>query len=118
MSLAVPSYLPESIGRLSRHMVMRKQSDQREQSQQSRCGSPYRQIRPLPLGLEPEMPPCLLEGHFQLPAHHKPTDDLLWVSFKVGTQKSLGFELSLRVSEKDPAQGYGEQARGIPHGRL
>jgi hypothetical protein len=104
MSLAVPSYLPESIGRPSRHMVMRKQSDQREQTQESRCGSAYRQIRPLPLlGLEPEMSACLLEGHFQLPAHHKQTDDLLGVSFKVGTQESLGFELSLRVSEKDPA---------------
>src|SRR5215204_3170963 len=33
------------------------------------------------------MPPCLLEGHFQLPARNKPTDDLLRVSFKVGTQE-------------------------------
>ena len=118
MSLAVPSYLPESTSRPSRHMVMRKQSDQREQTQESRCGSAYRQIRPLPLGLEPEMSACLLEGHFQLPARNKPTDDLLRVSFKVGTQESLGFELSLRVSEKDPAQGYGEQARGVSNGRM
>jgi hypothetical protein len=64
------------------------------------------------------MSACLLEGHFQLPARNKPTDDLLRVSFKVCTQESLGFELSLRVSEKDPAQGYGEQARGVPNGRL
>src|SRR3712207_4067528 len=111
MSLAVPSYLPESTSRPSRHLVMRKQSDQREQSQQSRCGSPYRQIRPLPLGLEPEMPPCLLKSNFQLPAHDEPRDNLLWVSFKVGTQQSLSFELSLRVSDKDPAHRYGEQAR-------
>src|SRR3712207_5754246 len=118
MSLAVPSYLPESTSRPSRHLLMRKQSDQREQSQESRCGSPYRQIRPLPLGLEPEMPPCLLEGHFQLPAHNKPTDDLLRIGVEVGTQEGLGFEPSSWVSDKDPAKGYGEQASGIPDYRL
>jgi len=118
MSLAVPTYLPESTTRPSCHLVMRKQSDQREQSQENRCGSPYRQIRALPLGLEPEMPLCLLEGHFQLPAHHKPKDDLLWISFKVGTEEGLSFELSSRVSEKDPAHRHGEQARAVPHGSL
>ena len=102
MSLVVPSYLPEeSTSRPSLQLVVRKQSDQREQSQESRCGSPYRQIRPLPLGLEPEMPPCLLEGHFQLPAHHKPTDYLLRIGVEVGTQEGLSSELSLRVSEKE-----------------
>src|SRR3712207_5305642 len=64
------------------------------------------------------MPTHLLEGRFELPAHHKPTDDLLWISSKVGTQESLGFELSLRIAHQNPAQGYGEQACAVPHGRL
>jgi hypothetical protein len=42
-----------------------------------------------------------LEGRFDLPAHHKPTDDLLWISSKVGTQESLGFELSLRIAHQN-----------------
>ena len=45
---------------------MRKQCDQREQPQERRCGSPYRQLRPLlPLRLESEMPPHLLIGRLQ-----------------------------------------------------
>src|SRR5215213_322923 len=31
------------------------------------------------------MPAHLLEGYFQLPAHHKPGDDLLRIGLKVGT---------------------------------
>src|SRR5215207_379238 len=34
------------------------------------------------------MPAHLLEGHLQLPAHHKPADDLLWIGLKVGTHRS------------------------------
>src|SRR5215210_1191503 len=64
------------------------------------------------------MPSYLLEGHFQLPTHDEPREDLLWIGLKVGTQKRLRFELSLWIAHKDPTQGYGEQARGVPHGRL
>src|SRR3712207_1824977 len=59
----------------------------------------------------------LLEGDFQLPAHHKPTDDLLRISVKVGTQEGLGSELSLRVTDQNPTNRYSEQARGVPNGR-
>src|SRR5829696_7464931 len=64
------------------------------------------------------MPTHLLEGHFQLPAHHKPTEDLLGIGLKVGTQQCLGFELSFRITDQHPAHGHREQARGVPHGRL
>jgi hypothetical protein len=48
------------------------------------------------------MPAHLLGGYFQLPAHNKPTEDLLRISRKVGTKESLCFELSLRVTDQDP----------------
>src|SRR5215207_6720898 len=37
----------------------------------------------------------LLEGHLKLPAHHKPTQDLLRISVEVCAQEGLGFEPSL-----------------------
>ena len=55
---------------------------------------------------------------FQLPAHYKPTEDLLRIGLKVGTQQGLGFELSFRITDQNPAHGHREQARGVPHGRL
>src|SRR5215210_3544263 len=97
---------------------MRKQSHQREQPQQRRCGPSYRHIRPLPLRLESQVPAHLLEGHFQLPAHHEPREDLLRIGIEVGTQQCLGFELSFGITDQNPAHGHGEQARGVPHGRL
>src|SRR5215212_11437427 len=118
MSLVVPGRLTPKGARCLCHLAMGQQCDQREQTHQHRCGSPYRQFRPLALCLKSQMPTHLLEGYFQLPAHHKPTDDLLWIGIEVGTKEGLGFELSLRVSDKDPAQGYGEQARAVPHGCL
>jgi len=33
----------------------------------------------------------------------------------VHTQKSLGFELFLRIADQHPAHRHGEQARGVPH---
>src|SRR5215210_6934340 len=60
----------------------------------------------------------LLEGYFQLPAHHEPAEDLLRIGLKVATQEDLGLELSFGIAHQDPAHGYGEQARGVPHGRL
>ncbi len=93
----VPSRLSKSARCLS-HPLVRKQCDQRVQSQERRCGSPYGHLRPLPLGFEAEMPAHLLEGHFQLPAHNKPTEDLLRIGFEVGTQEGLSFELSLRIT--------------------
>src|SRR3712207_3077479 len=109
--------LPKNIRRLS-HPAMRKQSQHREQPQERRGGSPYRQIRPLPLRLESQMPTYLLEGHLQLPAHDESGEDLLRIGVKVGAEEGLGFELFLRIAHQDPTHRYGEQARAVPHGRL
>jgi hypothetical protein len=97
----VPGRLAKSIRCLSQP-AMRKQSHYGEQSQERRGGPPDRQIRPLPLGLEPKMPAYLLEGHFQLPAHNEPTDDPLRIGFEVGTQKSLGLKPALRIAHQNP----------------
>src|SRR5215217_7936592 len=117
MSLVVPGRLTKRACCPS-HPAMSKQCDQREQSQESRCSSPYCQIRPLPLCLEPKMPSHLLKSYLQLPAHHKPTENLLRIRVKGGTQEGLGFELFLRITDQHPAHRYGEQACGVPHGRL
>ena len=70
--LMVPSRLPKST-RCPHHPPMGEQGDHPEQPQQSRGGSSDRQLRPLPLGLESQVPARLLEGHLKLPAHNKPT---------------------------------------------
>src|SRR5215213_1850659 len=115
--LVVPSRPPKSSGRLC-HPAMREQSDHREQPQQCRCGPPYRHIRPLTLRAESQMPAHLLEGYFQLPTHNEPREDRLRVGFEVGAQERLGLELSPWVVDQHPAHWHGEQACGVPHGRL
>jgi hypothetical protein len=77
---------------------MGEQGNHREQSQQSRDGSSDRQLRPLPLRLESQVPARLLEGHLKLPAHHEPTYYLLRIGIEVGTQEGLGFELSFGIA--------------------
>src|SRR5215208_4443177 len=118
MSFVVPSRpTPQGTCCLP-HLAVRGQGHQREQPQQCRCGPSDRQIRPLALRLESQVPAHLLEGHLQLPAHHKPTEDLLRISVEVGTQEGLGFEPSFRITDQDPAHGHGEQPSGVPNGRL
>src|SRR5215207_7131697 len=96
--------------------LVSEQGNEREQPQQCRCGPSDRHLRPLPLRLESKMPTHLLEGHLQLPAHHKPTEYLVRIGFEVGTQECVGFELFLRIAHQHPAHSHGEQTRGVPHG--
>src|SRR5215210_3880569 len=117
MSLVVPARLTPKGARCLSHPTIRKQGDQREQPQEGWCGSSDRQIRPLPLRLKSQMPAHLLEGYFQLPAHHEPGEDLLRIGLKVGTQEGLGFELSFGIAHQHPAHGHGEQACRVPYGR-
>jgi hypothetical protein len=49
--------------------------------------------------------PTVRKEALQLPAHHKPAEDLLWLGSKVGTQKGLGSELSFGIAHRHPAQG-------------
>src|SRR5215211_5773383 len=48
------------------------------------------------------MPTHLLDRYFQLPAHNKPGEDLLWIGLKVCTQKCLCLELALRITHQNP----------------
>src|SRR5215217_47662 len=119
VGFAVPPRSPDGLLRAWRHAPMSEQGDEREQSHKRRCSTPDRHIRPLPLRLESKVPAHLMKGHLKLPAHNKPAEDLLGIGLEVGTKEGLGFELSFRITYQHPAQeGYGEQARGVPNGRL
>jgi hypothetical protein len=57
------------------------------------------------------MPAHLLEGHFQLPTHHEPAEDLLRSGVEFGTQEELGFEPAFGIT------GLGKRSplrRGLP----
>ena len=83
MELAVPSRLSGAIRALG-HVLVSKQRNQRKQPQQRRSGSLDRQIRPLPLRLEAQALPNLLESGLHLPASYEPGDDQLGLRIEVG----------------------------------
>ena len=64
------------------------------------------------------MRPHLLEGDLQLPAQHKPFEDLRRSHCRVSTEQRLGFEFAFGVSNQDPTNGYGRFAGVIPERRL
>ena len=76
------------------------------------------QVRPLALGLHAQMRPHLLEGDLQLPAQHKPFQDLRRVRRRIGAEQGLGSEFALWVPNQDPAQGHRRLARAVPDRRL
>jgi hypothetical protein len=41
--------------------------------------------------------------------------NLFTIGIEVEAQQGLGFEPSFGIADQNPAQGYGEQARGVPH---
>ena len=49
----------------------------REQAEQNGAGASNGQVGPLPLGFEADMGADLLEGHFDLPALDKPSQNLI-----------------------------------------
>ena len=75
-------------------------------------------IRPLALGLHAQMRPHLLEGDLQLPAQHKPFQDLRRIRRRIGAEQGLGSEFALGVPNQDPTQGYRRLARAVPDRRL
>ena len=64
--------------------------------------------------LHAQMRSHLLEGDLQLPAQHKPFQNLRRVHGQVSAQQCLCGEFALGVSNQDPAQGHGRLARTIP----
>src|SRR5215207_3399811 len=101
MALTVPGRSSYCL-RARRHMLVSKQCDHGEQSQQRRCDPPDRLLRPMPLGLKAQALAYFLEGRLHLPTSHEPIDDSLRVSAEIGAKERLGSELSLRVSDQNP----------------
>ena len=60
----------------------------------------------------------LLEGNLQLPAQHKPFENLHRFHGQVSAQQSLCGEFALGVPNQDPAQGHRRLARAVPDRRL
>ena len=83
-------------------LVVGEERHQGEETEQRRGGAGDRTIRPLPLGLDAQVRPHLVEGHFELPAEDEPGEDLQGIGLHVGTEQGLGGEL-LRGRESGPS---------------
>ena len=57
-------------------LLMSVQGDEREEAQQRWGGAPDRQLGPLPLGLDAQVPAGFFEGDFELPPRDEPSEDL------------------------------------------
>ena len=60
----------------------------------------------------------VVRGDLQLPAQHKPSQDLRRVRRRVGAEQGMGSEFALWVPNQDPAQGRRRLARAVPDRRL
>src|SRR5829696_831804 len=63
---------------------------------------------------------CASPGRLLLAASASQTSggsSYLRIGIEVGTQQGLGFELSFRITDQDPAHRHARQACGVPHGR-
>jgi len=76
---------------------MSHQGNPRKQPQQQWCRAGNRFVRPLALGFNAEMPPDLLKGDFNLPAPHKPLNDLERSNGWASTQQAHRFILTQRI---------------------
>src|SRR5829696_855921 len=68
------------------------------------------------LSLEPQALAHLLEGCLHLPAPYKPRDDPLGLRAEIGAKERLSPKLFTRITDQEPTQGHGGQARGVPEG--
>src|SRR5262249_51400323 len=97
LGFGIPGRLPHGEGRL-RHGLLRIESRQREQAEQSWGRAANRQLAPLALGLPTQMAAHFLEGDFDLPTLEKPGEDLCGGDTGVRTEQRLGREVALRVA--------------------
>jgi hypothetical protein len=88
--------------RLTLEQLMSKDRDQRKEYQQSRSGAQDGKVGPLSLRRRAQMSTYLMECHIHLLSQNKPLQDGLSLSLLIGTQKSLGIELPLRVPNEYP----------------
>ena len=75
-------------------------------------------VRPLALGLYSQVGPHLLKSDLQLPAKHKPFQDLGRVRCRAGAQQGLGSEGLLGVADQHPANDRRGLAGAVPDRRL
>ena len=99
------SLLPQKLG---------CQGGPREEPHQDWRSTGNGSIRPLALGLHARVSPHLPGGDLQLPAQHKPLQDLRWVRRRIGTEQGLRGEDALGISNQHPANEHGGLARAVP----
>jgi len=88
-----------------------------KQGQQDRRGADNGVVRPLPLGLQPEMCPGL-NGHLDRPApDHPPQDAFRW-RLQVGTEEARQTQLPLRIGHQHKADLHRGQAWRVPQDRV
>lgn len=92
---AIPSRLPNRKGLLTQQL-MGKNGDEGKQAQQGRRGAQDRQIRPLTLGLDPQMVPHFMKGDFDRPTQDKPLHDLGSLRLVIGARASPWAHTCLR----------------------
>jgi hypothetical protein len=76
------------------------------------------QVRPLALGLYPQVGADLLESDLQLPAQNEPLDNLNWCYVGISAQKGLRLKFRQWVSNQDPPDGDWRQPRMLPDGGI
>ena len=65
------------------------QTNQGKESQQGRSGSGNGLLRPLALGLHPQVTPTFFKSHFHVPAQYKPLYNLVWGQLQAGAEECL-----------------------------
>jgi hypothetical protein len=100
--------------RLTLEQLMSKDGDQRKESEKCGGGAQDGKVGPLSLRLHSQMSSDLVKGDFHLPPQNEPFQDGLVLSLLIGTQKRLGIEQSLRVSDEHPPDGDWWQSGVIP----
>ncbi len=91
--------------------------DQAEEPQHTRDGPAHGSGAPLPLGLQAEMSPHLLEGRLDVPAVDVPGHDVLSCSGGVGAEQCQRWSAPGRVPHQHPAQRKGSGPVGMPQRR-
>ena len=72
------------------------------------------QVGPLTLRFYSQVSTHLLESYFQLPAQHKPFNNLGGSNVEVGTQQRLWPKLTQGITDQDPTNGHRGFALVIP----
>lgn len=98
----------------SREAFRREERHQRAEAEERRGGAPDGSVGPLALGLQAELAAGFRKGDLELPALHKPGEDLGGRQVESGRQERLWLELAVRITDQDPAQRNGWEPRMVP----